>query len=61
MQQFSMRYRDYSGKGRVQEVAVSFLNVGLRLQINLKRDYEYLKELMSILKLPVSLNCPKAS
>lgn len=38
MQQFNMHSRDYSGKGMVHEVSVSFLKVSLRLQINLKRD-----------------------
>lgn len=45
----------------VQEVPASFLKVGRRLQINLKRVYKSLKELMSRLKLPASLNCLKAS
>lgn len=53
--------RDYSGKGMLLEVSASFLQVGLGLQINLKRYYDYLKELMSVLKPSVSLNCPKAS
>jgi len=56
-----VRSGDHSGEGMVQEVSVSFLKLCLRLQINLKRDYEYLKELMSILQLPISLSCPKAS
>lgn len=44
----------------VQKVSASFLKVGRRLQINLKRVYKSLKELMSKLELPGSLNCLKA-
>lgn len=61
MQKFSTLSRDYSGKGMLLQVSTSVLKVGLGLQINLKRDYEYLEELMSVLKPSVPLNWPKAS